>query len=320
VCSYAGGCQLADDLCRTTCPPRIALAPDHTAWCWRPNDAWTPSRPAPERTGPADEIVVSVRGVSKTFRTPGRDRLSAVKDVSFEVRAGETLGVVGESGSGKTTLARLLLGLITPDEGEISVLGETWSGRPESQRRALRGRVQLVHQDPLAALDPRLTVERLVGEAFGAPGKRAARRHRDRIAELLGVVGLSPVVLGRLPRQLSGGQRQRVAIARALATDPSVIVCDEPVSALDISIQAQVLDLFTDLRDRLGVALVFISHDFGVINHISDRVLVLQDGSVVESGPVGEVLGAPRHPYTRRLLDDVPSPADAASRHPLEPR
>ena len=251
---------------------------------------------------PSPTPVIEVSAITKAFRLPDRSHRQVVRDVSFTLAAGEALGVVGESGAGKTTVARIVLGLLEPDAGSVRVLGEAWSGRREAERRRLRSRIQLVPQDPLAAFDPRYSVERLVGEALGAPGARGARGRRSRIAELLRLVGLDAGLLGRHPRELSGGQRQRVAIARALAPDPAVLVCDEPVSALDVSVQAQILDLFADLQDRLGVALLFISHDLGVVRHVCDRVLVMRDAAVVETGPVEAVFGAPREPYTKELV------------------
>lgn len=245
--------------------------------------------------------VLEIAGVTKSFRGPDGRRL-AVDDVSVRLRTGETLGVLGESGSGKTTLARLALGLIEPDRGSVRLLGEAWSGRPESARRPLRGRIQWVQQDPLAAFDPRLPVARLVGEGLRERGSR----QRDQVVELLGRVGLGPEVLGRRARELSGGQRQRVAIARALAPEPDVLVCDEPVSALDVSVQAQTLDLFAAVQRDLGVALLFISHDLGVVYHMSDHVVVMRYGKVVESGTADEVFQTPQHAYTRELLAATP--------------
>ncbi|MFE2410985.1 dipeptide ABC transporter ATP-binding protein [Kitasatospora sp. NPDC059408] len=255
--------------------------------------------------------VVEAVSLAKAFRGPDGTRRTAVDDVSFTVRAGRTLGIVGESGSGKSTTALMLLGLLEPDHGEVRLLGRPWSNRPESERRPLRRRVQLVQQDPLSSFDPRYTVERIVGEGLGAPGRRAARAHRERITALLRQVGLGPEHLGRHPHELSGGQRQRIAIARALAPGPDVIVCDEPVSALDVSIQAQVLDLFADIQAATGVALVFVSHDLGVIHHVSDDVVVMRGGRVVEAGPVTDVFTNPRHTYTAELLRALPAIAPA---------
>ncbi|MEV5745655.1 ABC transporter ATP-binding protein [Microbispora rosea] len=255
-----------------------------------------PRRPdgPPAPRGP----VLAATGLSVAY---GSRR--AVDGVSFRLYAGETLGVVGESGSGKTTLARLALGLLTPDAGEVSLRGAPWSGLPERRRRPLRPAVQVIAQNPLDSFDPRHTVGRLVADPLSALPRR---RRRDRAVELLGRVGLPPELLGRRPRELSGGQRQRVAIARALASRPEVLICDEPVSALDVSIQAQVLGLLAEIQAEDGTALLFISHDLGVVRHLSDRVLVMKDGRVVEEGDAGEVFHHPRHAYTKELLAAVP--------------
>ncbi|MYW03303.1 ABC transporter ATP-binding protein, partial [Streptomyces sp. SID3343] len=265
---------------------------------------------------PVGKVLLEVAGIGKRFRAPDGAWHDAVRDVSFVVRAGETLGVVGESGSGKTTAARIVLGLEVPDTGSVRFADAPWSGVSEAVRRPSRGRIQAVQQDPLGSFDPRYPVARILGEAVaaaGLPGGPFARRtraaHRARVAELLGLVGLSADLLDRRPRDMSGGQRQRVAIARALAPSPELIVCDEPVSALDVSIQAQILDLLADLRAELGLALLFISHDLGVIRHVSDRILVMKDGAVVESGDAEQVFASPRAPYTRELLAAVPAAA-----------
>jgi peptide/nickel transport system ATP-binding protein len=253
----------------------------------------------------SDEPVLKAERLFKSFRGPdGVDR-TVVNDVSFELRQGETLGIVGESGSGKTTTARLALALLDVDGGAVTLAGEEWSGLPERERRKRRADISVIYQDPLSSFDPRWTVEQILLDALGAGnGDKSARRAR--IAELLGMVSLETEHLGRRPLQLSGGQRQRVAIARALGPQPRVIVCDEPVSALDVSIQAQVLDLLADLQAELGVSYLFISHDLGVIHHISDRVLVMSDGRVVEFGDADDVLLRPQHPYTQKLVASLP--------------
>jgi peptide/nickel transport system ATP-binding protein len=250
-------------------------------------------------------VLVEARELEKSFSGPDGSRHTAVESVSFTLRAGETLGIVGESGSGKTTLTRLVLGLERPDRGEVYLRGKPWSTLPERARRAERQRVQVVFQDPLASFDPRYTVARVLDEALAQAGAGRAERRR-RALELLELVRLPAGTLQRRPLELSGGQRQRVAIARALAAKPQVLVCDEPVSALDVSVQAQILDLLADLKQRLGLACLFISHDLGVVRHVSDRVLVMKDGRVVESGPVREVFARPQHAYTRALLDAIP--------------
>ncbi|MEX5634715.1 dipeptide ABC transporter ATP-binding protein [Parafrankia sp. FMc2] len=329
-CRYAARCPLVQARCRSAEPepvaveaevgsrpdkagPRdtaaaVAVAVAHRAWCWRTDEPWPAPQagPARGRVRRADDVVIEVDTVWKSFRGPDGSRRPAVRGVSFELRAGETVGLLGESGSGKSTTAEIVLGLLEPDDGAVRLHGRPWSRLPEAARRPDRHRIQLVPQDPLGSFDPRYTVERIVGEALSAPGRRAAARRRDRIVELLGLVGLGAEVLPRRATQLSGGQRQRVAIARALAPEPEVLVCDEPVSALDVSIQAQILDVFADVQDTLGVAMLFISHDLGVIYHACDRVLVMRDGELVEQGDVEQVLRAPAHDYTRALLAAVP--------------
>jgi peptide/nickel transport system ATP-binding protein len=256
----------------------------------------TEPTPLPPRDVRPDRVVLSGNGIHMWYRTR-----HAVDDVSLTLSRGETLGVVGESGSGKTTLARIALGLLEPSAGTVRLGDVDWTGVPERRRRPHRRRLQVIAQDPLSSFDPRYTVERLVAEPLAERG----RARRDRVVELLERVGLGPEHLGRHPRALSGGQRQRVAIARAIGPRPDVLVCDEPVSALDVSIQAQVLDLLADLQAADGTALLFISHDLGVIHHVADRVLVMHEGRVVEQGPVTEVFTAPRHDYTRTLLSAI---------------
>jgi peptide/nickel transport system ATP-binding protein len=260
----------------------------------------------PERPAVGD-VVLDVEKISKSFVSPkatGRAATAVLQDVSFDVRAGEVLGIVGESGSGKSTCARIVLGLLAPDRGEVRLLGQPWSSVAERQRRPLRRKLQYIPQDALSSFDPRYRVSDIIAENLPPSGSRIARL--DRIVSLLELVGLSADHLDRLPRSLSGGQRQRVSIARALAAEPAIIVCDEPVSALDICIQAQVLDLLAELQSRLGTALLFISHDLGVIEHLCDRVLVFQNGRIVEQGATEAVLGHPQHAYTQTLLASVP--------------
>ncbi|MFC4997976.1 dipeptide ABC transporter ATP-binding protein [Dactylosporangium cerinum] len=252
--------------------------------------------------------VLEARHLTKVFRGPDKVDRTVVDDVSFELFGGETLGIVGESGSGKTTTARIALAILEATAGEVLLRGEPWSALSTDRRRPLRKQVGVVYQDPLSSFDPRWSVGRIVTDAL-ATGRRppsSKTEARERTVRLLEQVGLTGAHLASSPLRLSGGQRQRVAIARALAPEPSVIVCDEPVSALDVSIQAQVLDLLTDLQDELGVSYLFISHDLGVIHHVSDRILVMKDGRVVEHGTATEVFERPQHPYTRQLLTAVP--------------
>lgn len=253
---------------------------------------------APRRARPVTSPApaLSARGLRKFFGdTP------AAADVTFDVHAGRTLGIVGESGSGKTTVARLLMGIETPDAGTVTLVGEPWNPAPEASRRARRSRVQLVHQNPRGAFDPRWSIGRSLYEALAAGGMPRAERSA-RARELMTLVELDPALLRRRARQLSGGQRQRAAIARALAVNPDVLVLDEPVSALDVSVQAKILALLDRLQRELNLAMVLISHDLRVIAAHTDDVLVMQHGAVVEQGPVARVFGDPRHPFTRELL------------------
>ena len=258
--------------------------------------------------------IITAEGLTKTYRGPDGKRRVVVDDVSLEIRPGETVGIVGESGSGKTTTARMVLALIDPDGGNVTLRGKPWTTLKEKDRRQRRRRVSVVSQDPLGSFDPRWTVRRIIEDAIAEEDYKGKSARLERVEELLGHVGIAPELLDRRPLQMSGGQRQRVAIARALAPQPELIVCDEPVSALDVSIQAQVLDLLADLQSELNVAYLFISHDLGVIYHVSDRVLVMKDGRVVESGSAEQIFGAPRAAYTKELLAALPR----LERSPLE--
>ncbi|MFS4506426.1 dipeptide ABC transporter ATP-binding protein [Clavibacter sp. Sh2141] len=265
----------------------------------------TAASPPGAATPPDDRVVLRATGLTRSYRGPAGSVRTAVDDVSLEVRRGRTLGLVGGSGSGKTTVARLLLALEEPDAGDVTLDGEPWSGIPERARRSRRPRVGAVYQDPLASFDPRWSVDRILRDALavaGPPGVDAF----DSPGTLLAQVGLDPALLARRPARLSGGQRQRVAIARALAARPDVLICDEPVSALDIAVQAQVLDLLDELQRRLGLGLLLISHDLGVVAHMSDEVAVMSDGRIVERGSAADVLERPTHPVTRALLAAVP--------------
>ena len=260
------------------------------------------------RPAGAGGSVLEARHLTKVFRGPDKVDRAVVDDVSFELLAGETLGIVGESGSGKTTSARIALALLPATSGEVLLHGQQWSALSPARRRPLRKRIGVIYQDPLSSFDPRWAVGRIIVDALrtGSRPPSSTAEARARAVRLLEQVGLGEQHLESAPLRLSGGQRQRVAIARALAPEPEVIVCDEPVSALDVSIQAQVLDLLTDLQDELGVSYLFISHDLGVIHHMSDRILVMKEGRIVESGTADEVFERPRDPYTQRLLTALP--------------
>lgn len=268
--------------------------------------------PRPSAIPPPDDATPLLRAsdLRKSYRGPDGESRLAVDDVSFVLHAGRTLGIVGESGSGKSSLARLVLGLSEPDAGQVQFDGRRWAGAgtqrvAESRRRPWRNAISAVYQDPLSSFDPRWDVARILADALDAGGLPRAQQPA-RIAELLDQVRLSPALGARIPLHLSGGQRQRVAIARAIATIPRVIVCDEAVSALDVSVQAQVLDLLADLQAQLGLAYLFISHDLGVIRHVSHDVLVMRHGRALESGPVERVFEQPQHDYTRQLLAAMP--------------
>ncbi|WP_030716929.1 ABC transporter ATP-binding protein [Streptomyces sp. NRRL S-237] len=263
--------------------------------------------------------VLEVTGLRRSYGA-----VRAVDDVSFVLPEGGSLGIVGESGSGKTTTARIIVGLERADEGEVLVGGRNRTARGEGRGRARRlaraREVQMVFQDPYLSLDPRTGVEAALRETLRLhfPG----RDHAKRIRELLDQVGLGTRAADALPRQLSGGQRQRVAIARALAVEPSVLVLDEAVAALDVSVQAQILNLLADIREQTGIGYLFITHDLGVVRCVTDEIVVMRHGRIVEAGATAEVLAAPRHPYTRLLLESVPRPgwdpeAIAAARRAL---
>jgi peptide/nickel transport system ATP-binding protein len=267
-----------------------------------------PTVPAPQAPGTLDArpLVLEAIGLVKGFRRPDGTRHTAVDDVSFTLRRGATLGIVGESGSGKTTTARLLLALDTPDSGEVRVLGQPFTTSTVRERRRLRASVGAIYQDALGSFDPRFSVGQILRAAVAGSTGNPRAGHTARVAELLDGVGLPDTLLTRRPLELSGGQRQRVGIARALASTPQILICDEPVSSLDVSVQAQVLDLLDELQRELNLSLVFISHDLGVVQHVSDRVAVMQHGAIVEHGDAGQVFDDPRHPYTRRLVAAVP--------------
>jgi oligopeptide transport system ATP-binding protein len=264
----------------------------------------------------APDLVLEVDDVVKTYPPrggllgpTGAGTLTAVDGVSLTVGRGETLGLVGESGCGKSTLAKMLVAIEQPTSGRITVLGRQLNQLGRAELRRSRRDIQLVFQDPYTSLDPRLTIADQVGEPLAIhPDLIPRRGRRRRVAELLEMVGMTPAHGLRLPHQLSGGQRQRVGIARALALEPKILVLDEPVSALDMSVQAQVVNLLTELQDRLGLAFVFITHDLGVVAHLADRIAVMYLGRIVETGSYDSVFGSPAHPFTTALLSAVPEP------------
>jgi oligopeptide/dipeptide ABC transporter ATP-binding protein len=235
-------------------------------------------------------------------------RLRAVNDVSVEIRPGEVLGIVGESGCGKTTLGRAMVGLYTPTSGTLRVEGRDVAALSADERRQMTRDVQMVFQDPFASLNPRKRIRQILQLPFEVHGLSGGAERERRIRELIELVGLAPEHLDRWPHELSGGQRQRIGIARALALHPKVVVLDEPLSALDMSIQSQVLNLLVDLQERLNLSYVFISHDLSIVEYLCDSVAVMYLGRVVESAPAAALFASPRHPYTQALLESVPNP------------
>ena len=277
---------------------------------------------------PVAEPLLSVRDVSKFFPVRAglfrriKTQLKAVDGVSFDIAEGETLGLVGESGCGKSTLARCVARLAEPSSGNVIFSGKDITHLSMREMRPLRRRMQLIFQDPMASLNPRMRVGSILSGALRIQGMSQSRQQeKDRVLELLDQVGLSEAHANRLPRELSGGQRQRVGIARALALNPRLVVADEPVSALDVSVQAQILNLLKDLQEQLGLSILFISHDLGVIRHVSDRVGVMYLGKLVELAPAEAFYEAPLHPYSQALLAAVPMPdldKGAGSDKPIE--
>ena len=265
----------------------------------------------------AGEPLLEVNNLKKYYDTSsgfidsllgGSQKVKAVDDVSFELHPGETLGVVGESGCGKSTLGKSLVRLIEPDEGEILFRGEDITTYSRSELREMRKDIQYIFQDPYSSLNPRMTVGDIIREPLKIHGIGNSDDHDARIAELLEEVGLNASHASRYPHEFSGGQKQRIGIARALAVDPEIIICDEPVSALDVSVQAQILNLLEDLQERFDLSYIFVAHDLSVVEHISDRVAVMYLGKFAEVGPTEEVYAPPHHPYTEALLSAIPEP------------
>jgi peptide/nickel transport system ATP-binding protein len=273
-----------------------------------------------------NDTLLTVEHLSKRYRLPREHLLAAAPEVqaldgvSFTLQPGRSLGVVGESGSGKSTLARLVMALEAPSSGRVVLDGLDLHALPREAMRLARTKLQMVFQDPYGSLDPRRTVLQTVAEPLAVLHGASRAEQRERAAEALDAVGLRAADLAKYPHEFSGGQRQRIAIARALITRPKLIVADEPVSALDVSVQAQVLNLMQDLQDRFGVTYLFISHDLAVVDLVCDEVIVLWQGRIVEQGPPERLFTAPQHPYTQRLLAAVPGmPENARSSHPRSP-
>ena len=263
-----------------------------------------------------DDTLLEVRGLKMYFPVTSGilfqravAHIKAVDDVSFTVRRGETLGLVGESGCGKTTTGRCILRLYKPTAGEVIFDGVDVAQARTGQMRSMRRQMQIIFQDPYSSLNPRMTAGNIIGEPLAVHGLVGNKReYRERVAELLNNVGLNPYMADRFPHEFSGGQRQRIGVARALSVDPSFIVCDEPVSALDVSIQAQIINLLEDLQEQYNLTYLFIAHDLSVVRHISDRVAVMYLGKMVEVADRNAIYENPQHPYTRALLSAVPIP------------
>jgi peptide/nickel transport system ATP-binding protein/oligopeptide transport system ATP-binding protein len=252
--------------------------------------------------------LLDVQDLSKSYPLPGGGQLRALDGVSLRLEEGEVLGIVGESGCGKSTLGRTMLRLLEPSGGRVLFRGEDLLGLGRGALKRRRREMQIVFQDPFGSLNPRHTVGAIVGEPLAVHRLGSRRERAERVRDLLGLVGLPADAAGRYPHEFSGGQRQRIAIARALALDPKLVVADEPVSALDVSIQSQIINLLADLRLRLRLSVLFISHDLSVVRHVSDRIAVMYLGRVVETGAAEDVFARPAHPYTQALLSAIPRP------------
>jgi peptide/nickel transport system ATP-binding protein len=326
-CRFAPRCPLVEDACRRAEPPTVTVGPAHAAACLRTNATAGIAAPVvtdrPGDAGAGAPLVV-VDAVSRRYALGGgflgkRRHFDAVKGVSLEIARNEFVGVVGESGSGKSTLAKLIVGLETPTAGSIVMGGRDVTDGSRLARQARLETVQMVFQDPQSALNPRRRVASIVTQAMEAGAKASTQAERlARARELLSEIGLPPETATRYPSQLSGGQRQRVNIARALCTTPKVLVADEIVSGLDVSVQAQLLNLLLRLRDEFGFSMLFISHDLSVVRYLCSRVVVMWRGEVVETGPTETVFANPQHPYTRMLLAAVPPDDPSAAWTPLD--
>jgi oligopeptide/dipeptide ABC transporter ATP-binding protein len=276
---------------------------------------------ATSTNGRSSEPILKVQNLKKYFQVGGGLlggsglTIRAVDDVSFSVRPGETFGLVGESGCGKTTLGQTVIRLHDPTEGQIVFNGTDISKLKPRAMRPIRRNIQMIFQDPSASLDPRMTVGSIISEPLNINAKLGRAEKRDRVQELLRVVGLNSYFANRYPHEFSGGQRQRIGIARALALNPQLVICDEPVSALDVSIQAQVLNLLKNLQDQFDLTYLFIAHNLAVVAHISDRIGVMYLGSLVEVGQSREITEAPRHPYTKALISAIPVPDPTRARN-----
>lgn len=323
-CPFAPRCSFAVERCTQENPPLSEVAPQHYAACWEWEKARAYVEAVPLKSvkvmdtepvaPPEHDIILDVRNLKKHFpimKGVVRRQVGAVKavdGVSFQIRRGETLGLVGESGCGKSTAGRTVLRLYEPTEGQIIFKGQDLAHNDESEIHETRRHLQMIFQDPYASLNPRMTVGRIIGEGLRSHHIGNKNDQNKRVAELLELVGLSPEFTNRYPHEFSGGQRQRVGIARALATNPDFIIADEPISALDVSIQAQVVNLLDDLKRDLGLTYLFIAHDLSMVRYISDRIAVMYLGRIVELGDTDVVFEQTLHPYTRALLSAIPVP------------
>jgi oligopeptide/dipeptide ABC transporter ATP-binding protein len=338
-CPFAPRCRFASERCWKEIPSLQSVGSDHFAACWKWEDVRADLvhqekeitvstvkeeyAAPPKSIPPTGEALLQVRNLKKHFpimrgiikRQVGAVR--AVDGVSFEIQRGETLGLVGESGCGKSTTGQTILRLLEPTSGEILFNGKDVTSLSKEELRQARRHMQMVFQDPYASLNPRMTVGSIIGEALRIHGMGSRSNRNQRVKELLDMVGLNPNFINRFPHEFSGGQRQRIGIARALATSPDFIVADEPIAALDVSIQAQVVNLLDDLKKELGLTYLFIAHDLSMVRYISDRVAVMYLGLIVELGERNAVYDHPLHPYTQALLsaNPVPDPDKEAQRH-----
>ena len=326
-CPFAPRCRFVVDRCREDNPPLARIRSSHFSACWRwetvRDEALRAARVEAtartitredDRPGTLSDILLEVHDLKKhfpVFRGLLRRRVGAVKAVdgiSFSIRRGETLGLVGESGCGKSTAGETILQLMEPTDGRVVFMGHDLTTLGESQLRKMRRHMQMIFQDPFASLNPRHTVGTVIGTGLHAHHVGGSDERHERVAQLMEMVGLNPSFAGRYPHEFSGGQRQRIGIARALATNPIFVVADEPISALDVSIQAQVVNLLEDLKDELGLTYLFIAHDLSMVRHLSDRVAVMYLGRIVELGDRIEIFERPLHPYTQALQSAVPIP------------
>lgn len=329
-CSFAPRCPAALPACSTTLPELELVGADHSAACIRLADIsnlsqtkqlYADGESQVTRQSQVGDVVLSINELHKTFpllRGAIRRRkvgsVFAVDGVSLELKAGQSMALVGESGCGKTTTLLEIMNLVAPQNGTITFLGKDVSKISKGERKALRKDLQIVFQDPFASLDPRLPIGDAIAEPLQSFGY-SKKDQNDRITELLELVGLNPAHASRFPSEFSGGQRQRIAIARALALNPQVIALDEPVSALDVSVRAGILNLLTELQEKLNLSYLFVSHDLAVVRHIVDNVSVMYLGSIIESGPVDQVFNNPKHPYTQALASAVPIPDPAIEKN-----